>query len=85
MNPNNAEAHSGFALWLLCQGRTDEAVAWIQRARALDPLGVSGGNVSWILFQAHRYEEAIRESRSALAIQPDNAGDLTGLGFASDR
>jgi TolB-like protein/Tfp pilus assembly protein PilF len=82
LNPNNAEAYQWFALWLVCQGRTDEAVASAQRARALDPIGVSGGSVAWILFQAHRYDDAIRESKSALAIQPDNAGDLTGLGFA---
>ena len=73
LGPNNADAHAGFALWLLCQGRTDEAVAMIQRARALDPVGISGDRVAWILFQAHRYEDAIRESRSALALQPDNA------------
>ncbi len=88
LNPNDAEALSGFSWWLLSQGRANEAVDWIQRARALDPLGVSGDNISWILFQARRYEEAIRESRSALAIQPDNAGDLFGLGIpliADDR
>jgi pentatricopeptide repeat protein len=57
-------------------------VASIQRARALDPVGVSGSGVSWILFQTHRYVDAIRESRSALAVQPDSAGELMGLGFA---
>jgi TolB-like protein/Flp pilus assembly protein TadD len=81
LNPNDAQALSGFSWWLLSEGRADEAVTWIQRGRALDPLGVSGDNISWILFQARRYEEAIRESRSALALQPDNAGILFGLGF----
>jgi TolB-like protein/Tfp pilus assembly protein PilF len=82
LGSNDADAHSGFALWLLCQGRTDEAVAFVQRARALDPVGVSGAAVAWILFQARRYDDSIRESRSALALQPNNAGDLSGLGFA---
>ncbi|HTF62853.1 MAG TPA: tetratricopeptide repeat protein [Edaphobacter sp.] len=82
LNPNDAQAHAWFALWLLCQGRTDEAVAEVQHARALDPVGVTGGTVAWILFQARRYDHAIRESRSALALQPNNAGDLLGLGFA---
>jgi tetratricopeptide (TPR) repeat protein len=82
LNPNDADAHAWFALWLVCEGRTDEAVARIEHARALDPVGVSGGSVSWILFQAHRYDDAIHESRSALATQPDNPGTLTGLGFA---
>jgi len=82
LNPNSALAYQWFALWLVCQGRTDEAVATIKRARSLDPVGVSGNNVAWILFQSHRYDEAIRESSSALAIQPNNVLDLTGLGFA---
>ena len=82
LGPNNADAHARFAVWLQCQGRSDEAVAWVQRARALDPVGVSGASVAWILFQAHRYDDAIRESRSALALQPDNANTLFYLGFA---
>ena len=82
LNPNDAEALSWFALWLVCRGRVGEAVALIERARALDPIGVSGDSVSRILFHAHRYDDAIRESRSALAVQPGNALNLMGLGFA---
>ena len=82
LNPNDAAAHAGLALWLLCQGRTEEALAWARRGRELDPLSISGADVSWILFQSHRYDEAISESRSALAVQADNAGALWGLGFA---
>ena len=81
LNPNDADAHGKFALWLLCQGRTDEAVAWAQRARELDPLAVSGGSVAWILFQSHRYDEAIHELRSLLAVNPDDLGALTTLAF----
>jgi TolB-like protein/DNA-binding winged helix-turn-helix (wHTH) protein/Flp pilus assembly protein TadD len=81
LNPNDADAHGGFALWLLCQGRTDEAVAWAQRARELDPLAFSGEGVAWILFQSHRYDEAIHELRSLLAVHPDDLGALTTLGF----
>jgi TolB-like protein/Flp pilus assembly protein TadD len=80
--PNDASAYAGYALWLSCEGRTDEAVTWIRRARELDPVAVSGGNVAWILFQAHRFDEAIREARGALAVQPDNAWTLLSLGFA---
>jgi TolB-like protein/Tfp pilus assembly protein PilF len=82
LDPNSAEAHSGYALWLVSQGRTEEAAAWVEQARALDPIGVSGASVAWILFQSRRYEDAIRESRSALAVQPDNAMNLSFLGFA---
>ncbi len=81
LNPNDADAHAGFALWLLCQGRKDEAVAWAQRGRELDPLAVSGESIAWILFQSHRYEEAIRELRSVLAVRPLDAYALLTLGF----
>jgi TolB-like protein/Tfp pilus assembly protein PilF len=81
LSPNDAVAHWQYALWLLCQGRTDEAVSWAQRGRQLDPLAVSGTSVAWILFQSHRFEEATRELRSALSVQPDDPGALTALGF----
>ena len=82
LSPNDANTHAGFASWLLSQGRTDEAITWIRRARERDPVVVSGGDVAWILFQSHRYEDAIRESHSVLAVDPQDAGTLMTLGFA---
>jgi TolB-like protein/DNA-binding winged helix-turn-helix (wHTH) protein/Tfp pilus assembly protein PilF len=81
LNPNNADAHARLALWLLCQGRTEEALAWARRGRELDPLAVSGTDIGWILFSARRYDEAMRELRSVLAVQPDDASALWNLGF----
>lgn len=81
ISPNNARAEAEFSVWFSCQGRTDEAIARVQRARALDPYAVTGADVSWILFLAHRYDESIREAESSLALHPDNAADLMGLSF----
>jgi tetratricopeptide (TPR) repeat protein len=81
LNPNDGAAHAGLAHWLLCQGRTEEALAWAQRGRELDPLAVSGDDISWIFFSARRYDEALRESRSLVAVHPDDAGALWDLGF----
>ena len=81
LNPNDADAHAGFALWLVCQGRTEEAVAAIRAARALDPVGISGESVAWILFLSHRFDEAARELHSILAEQPDSSRGLWYLGF----
>jgi pentatricopeptide repeat protein len=82
LNPSDAAAHNGLAQWLLCMGRTEEALAWAQRGRELDPLSFSSGGIGWILFQSHRYDEAIHELRSVLAVQADDAGALFVLGFA---
>ena len=81
LKPNDAAAHLGFANWLSCQGRADEAVAWARRGRELDPVAVSGVSIGWILFMARRYDEAIRELRSVLAVRPDSRGALWNLGF----
>jgi TolB-like protein/DNA-binding winged helix-turn-helix (wHTH) protein/Flp pilus assembly protein TadD len=81
LNPNDARAHFGFAHWLLCQGRTDEAIEWSQRARKLDPLGFAGFSAGWILFHSRHYDEAIRELRSAIAVNPDDAWSNWLLGF----
>jgi uncharacterized protein (TIGR02996 family) len=82
LNPNDPTARGAYAGWLLDQGRTEEALRWIESARALDPVLVSGGDVAWVLFLMRRYDESIRESRSALAAEPENVGNLMDLGFA---
>ncbi len=81
LSPNDAFAHGGFALWLVCQGRTDEAVSWAQRGQRLDPLAEPGTEVAWILFLSHRYDEAVRELRTVLAVRPDDNDALMTLGF----
>jgi len=81
LKPNDPSAHLGFASWLLCRGRTEEALRWAQRARELDPLGAIGSGTGGILFYARRYDEAMHELRSALAVRPDDAMALWYLGF----
>jgi tetratricopeptide (TPR) repeat protein len=82
LSPSDATAQAGFADWLMCQGRTEEALALAQRAREHDPLAVSGISIGWILFVAHRFDEAIHELRSVLAVHPDDVDASWCLGFA---
>jgi len=81
LNPNDADAHVGLALWLVCQGRTEEAVGWAERGQKLDPLAASGTTIGWILFQSRRYDDAVRELRSVLAVRANDATALYFLGF----
>jgi TolB-like protein/DNA-binding winged helix-turn-helix (wHTH) protein/Tfp pilus assembly protein PilF len=82
LNPNDSSAHLGFAGWLLCEGRTDEALQWARRARELDPFGVTGTTMGWMLFQSRHYDEAIRELKSDLAVHPEDASTHWFLGYA---
>ncbi len=81
LSPNSSAAHHGLAQWLLCQGRMEEALSRARRARELDPLGDSSTEIGWILFHSHRYEEALHEFRSVLAVQPDDMDTRWKLGF----
>ncbi len=82
LNPNDASAHAGLASWLLCQGRMEEALSSALRARELDRSGFSTYTVAWILFHARRYDDEIRELRSAMAVYPHDRQLLWDLGFA---
>src|SRR5215469_10601677 len=54
LNPNLATAHFGLSDWLLCQGRVEEALAWVRRGREIDPLG-SGEVMVFGLLNARHY------------------------------
>jgi len=82
LSPSDAGAHAGLAFWLMCQGRSEDALAWARRAQELDPLTLNNSEVSGILFYSRRYDEAIRESRRDLTTNPNNPLALWSLGFA---
>jgi TolB-like protein len=81
LNPNDPAATGGLADWLMCHGRLEEALVWARRKRELDPVGASGG-IGETLFFARRYDEAIHEFRSDLAVKPDDGDNLWSFGFA---
>lgn len=82
LNPNDAAAYNGFGGWLMVQGRIDEALAMTRRALELDPLGGGSADLGWVLFNARRYDEAIRELRSVVAVRPNDAWARLVLGQA---
>src|SRR5215467_11325075 len=56
------------------------AMGW--RAHELDPFGVTGTTMGWMLFQSRHFDEAVRELRSDLAVHPNDASSYWFLGFA---
>lgn len=82
LTPNDADASRQLGLWLVCQGRTEEGLAWSQRAHILDPMSVGGlVDDSLLLFMARHYDESIQVLRKALAMQPDNAFAHWSMGY----
>jgi eukaryotic-like serine/threonine-protein kinase len=71
-NPNYASAHQWYAVYLSNQGRHEEAIGEIQRARELDPLSpIIGANAGADYYYARRYDRAIDELRRAVERDPN--------------
>ena len=82
-DPNDATAHLGLGALLVHQGRTEEGLVLARRGRELDPLSPGTTvQVGWLLYFARRYDDAVRELRTALGADPENVYALWYLGFA---
>ncbi|MFL6228569.1 MAG: protein kinase domain-containing protein [Pyrinomonadaceae bacterium] len=77
LNPKYATAHQWYGFHLTMEGRFDEAVTEMQRARTLDPLTPSIMQaLGWCYYQGRRYDEAITAYRRLLEIEPNFAYGL---------
>ncbi len=73
LNPNSADAHDGYANYLVAMGRAEESVAEGKRAIELDPLSLiinsdAAGNG---LYFARRYEQDIELCRKTIEFDPN--------------
>lgn len=82
LDSNDPAALLGLATWSLCQGRTEEAVAWARRAHERDPVGATSASIGYILFEARHFDEGIQSMRSVLQMHPDDAAAHWYLGFS---
>ena len=82
LDSNDPAALLGLASWSLCQGRTEEAVAWARRAHERDPVGITSTSIGYILFEARHFDEGIKNMQSVLEVHPDNAAAHWYLGFS---
>ena len=81
--PNNAEAHYSYARNLVANGRAQESISEIDYAQKLDPLSVDIGTYrGYALLCARRYDEAIGQFHSVLAMEPNYQRAYWHLGQA---
>jgi tetratricopeptide (TPR) repeat protein len=73
LNPNSADAHDGYANYLIAMGRREESLSESKKAIELDPLSLvinadAAGNC---LYFARRYEQAIELCRKTIEFDPN--------------
>ncbi|HEY4565425.1 MAG TPA: winged helix-turn-helix domain-containing protein, partial [Thermoanaerobaculia bacterium] len=80
LDPGNADILHDYAVYLVALGRFDQALAYVGRARELDPASMEvKSDLAWFLYLARRYGEAIREARSTLTLVKMTQGTLPAV------
>ena len=81
LNPNDADACDLYGRICSAQGRHEESLALIRRARELDPLVVAV-DLATALIRAGRYPDAVAAGHSAVALRPGYDRAHATLGWA---
>ena len=86
LNPNSINAHAGYSDFLVAMGRPDEAIAEKVRNRQIDPLSLSAiVGIGWEQYLAGRYDQAIENASSVLAIDPNDYHARLCLGLSLEQ
>jgi len=71
LSPNDATAHHRYAIHLAAMGRLPDAFTQMRSAEQLDPLSpVIFSSTGWVLLRGRRPDDAMRECRRALDLDP---------------
>ena len=82
LNPNAANAHKFYSLYLTTVGRQEEALAEIKRAAELDPLNLMFNNNLTQQYQAMgQYELAVAQAKKGIEMDPNFVPQHFNLAF----
>jgi TolB-like protein/Tfp pilus assembly protein PilF len=71
LNPNYETAHQWYAEYLSGQGRHEEALAEIRRAKEINPASLIINAVeAWVLYHAREYDQAIAQAQKVVEMDP---------------
>ncbi|MCI0420014.1 MAG: tetratricopeptide repeat protein [Acidobacteria bacterium] len=83
LNPHYATARHWYGLYLVSQGRFEEAIGQIKQAQEMDPLSpIISTNLGLAYYYARDYEQAIAQSRRTLELDANFPTAYHNLGLA---
>lgn len=83
LTPNYATAHQWYAINFEIMGQPDAAIAETQRAYELDPLSIIINARRGHTYYARRYDEAIKQYKKTLELEPNFAIAHSRLGWTT--
>jgi tetratricopeptide (TPR) repeat protein len=86
LNPRYAIGHLWYALFLMTMGRTEESLAEVKKAQALDPLSlIINACVGLMFFYARRYDQATEQLHETLRMDPNFGMAALALGWVDEQ
>jgi tetratricopeptide (TPR) repeat protein len=86
LSPSSSDAHRAYATYLANVGRSDQAVSEITLARQLDPMSFwVSRDVGRILYESHRYDEALVALQEASEMNPNSQVIYNWLSWTYDK
>ncbi len=86
LEPNNAEAHHQYGLYLAAMGRIDQAIPEMELARGLAPLDLQlNSDVALVYNYAGRYDQAIEQARKTIEMDRNYWFSYMILGLVYER
>lgn len=82
LNPNDAEAHRLYSVFLTAMGRTSEALAHVSTAQQLDPLYPASTTAGWDLYCARRYDQAMEYCQKSIELAPNDENSHACMSWA---
>ena len=80
LDANDASVHSYYGMFLIAMGKEEQGIAEARKAQELDPFSDRTNlMLTWTLYLAHHFDEAIRQAQHALALAP-SYGEYYWLG-----
>jgi serine/threonine protein kinase/tetratricopeptide (TPR) repeat protein len=80
-NPGYATAHHWYGVYLVLMTRFEEGLAEVDHALRLDPLSLVNWTRGYVLYYMRRYDDAIEQLTSTLAIDPTFAHAYADIGL----
>lgn len=78
-------AHHWYGMYLVARGQFDQAILQVERALNLDPLSLAiNTDLGLVLYLARRYDEAVRQYRATMDLEPEFSDARAGLLMASN-
>jgi tetratricopeptide (TPR) repeat protein len=83
LNPNDAEAHRLYAVFLSAMTRFEQAQTEIKTAQVLDPLSAYNDcTAGWTFYCARKYDLAAQQCQKALELEPNFDSAHACLGYS---